>query len=135
MRTALSLTLAATLLLATQAAAQQDKQPNDLARQLQALKPAAHEPGSPEAKKWQATLSDCLRRRREQVNSASSAAWNNLKGKDDWEKFRAEKLRALRDSLLLWPEAPKQLNVRVTATLKGEGYQVENLIYESRPGL
>src|SRR5207244_6831815 len=34
-----------------------------------------------------------------------------------------------------FPPVPKDLNVRVTRTLAGPGYRVENIVFESRPGL
>ena len=32
-------------------------------------------------------------------------------------------------------EPPKDLKVRVTRTLDGDGYRVENVVFESRPGV
>jgi len=31
--------------------------------------------------------------------------------------------------------APAELHIRSTRTLKGDGYRIENLVYETRPGL
>jgi cephalosporin-C deacetylase-like acetyl esterase len=134
MKPALCATAVALLALAAcRADAQQDTA--DLVKQIQALKPSRFEPGSEQAKEQQAALASFVRLRRDEVNRASTDAWNNIKNKQDWEQFRAAKIKALRDSLGVWPEAPKKLNVRVTRTIKGDGYVLENLIYESRPGL
>ncbi len=119
----------------SQARAQDDKALAELTKKIQALKPSPYEPGSVQAKEAQAALAQLIKQRRVEANRKSTDAWKALKGKADWEKFRDAKIKALRESLMVWPEAPKELKVRVTKTLKGDGYQIENLLYESRPGL
>src|SRR5262249_23730723 len=42
---------------------------------------------------------------------------------------------ALRDSLGQFPPVPKDLKARVTRKLEGDGYRIENLVFESRPGV
>ena len=59
----------------------------------------------------------------------------NIKTKGDWTQFRDGRLAKLRDSLGVFPPAPKEVKVVVTKKLQGDGFTVENLIYESRPGL
>ena len=136
MKHLLSLAFVPLLLLAANPAdAQQDKELTDLLKKVEAIKPTQIEPNSTQAKEQQAALGQFLRLRREQVNRRSSAAWQNIQDKEEWEKFRAVRLKALRESLGVWPEVPKQLNLRVTRTLPGEGYRLENVLFESRPGL
>jgi dienelactone hydrolase len=66
------------------------------------------------------------------VNTANSAAWERLKTRDDWEKFRLERLNALRASLD-WKTERTRPALHVTGELAGDGYRVRRLIYETRP--
>jgi cephalosporin-C deacetylase-like acetyl esterase len=76
-----------------------------------------------------------VRRRLQAANDRESAAWRAVRTREDWEKFRAPRLAALRQSLGQFPEGPTDLKVRTTATHDGEGFRVENIVFESRPGL
>jgi cephalosporin-C deacetylase-like acetyl esterase len=76
-----------------------------------------------------------VRSRVRAANRRENRAWHRVKDRPGWEKFRDTRLRALRSSLGPSPSAPKQLKVRVTGRLKGDGYRLENLVFESRPGL
>jgi dienelactone hydrolase len=76
-----------------------------------------------------------LRHRIEAANHASSAAWAKIETRDDWERFRGEKLVALRRSLGDLPPRPAEPRTLVTGRLSGDGFQIRNLVYESRPGL
>src|SRR5262249_41023798 len=80
-------------------------------------------------------LAEDVRSRLRAANQRSTKDWQAIKTKEDWEKFRDERLQALRASLGRLPAPPKDLKVKVTRTLKGEGYRIENLVFESRPGL
>src|SRR5262249_29960879 len=73
------------------------------------------------------------RARLREAGERESKAWRALKTKADWEKYADARLNALRASLGTYPAPPKDLKVRVTGTLKGEGYPVEKLVFESRP--
>jgi dienelactone hydrolase len=75
---------------------------------------------------------------REQITAAnqrSSAEWAKIATRDDWERFRAEKLKLLRASLGTLPDRPAKPKVLVTGTIKGESFRIQNLVFESRPGL
>jgi dienelactone hydrolase len=75
---------------------------------------------------------------REQIaaaNRASSAAWSKIESREDWERFRLEKLAALRTALGPFPKRSAKPRTLVTRTVQGDGFQILNLIYESRPGL
>jgi dienelactone hydrolase len=84
-------------------------------------------------------LADMLERdQRSRIHEAherQAKLFEGLMTRADWEKFRDARLRALRESLGQFPPAPKDLNVRVTRTLEGDGYRIENVVFESRPGL
>ena len=75
-----------------------------------------------------------IRRRSDQVNAHSRADWYKIKNRQQWEKYRDVRLEKLRQSLGTFPDPPKKLNVRVTSTVKGDGFQIKNVVYESRHG-
>lgn len=74
-----------------------------------------------------------IRRRSDQVNERNRTTWNTITTREQWEKFRAERIAKLRRSLGDFP-APGKPNVRVTGTVNGDGFTIENVVYESRPG-
>jgi cephalosporin-C deacetylase-like acetyl esterase len=76
-----------------------------------------------------------VKARMQTANLRASDAWDALQTRADWERFRDLRLQALRESLGSPPVAPGDLKVLVTRTLAGEGYRIENLVVESRPGL
>ncbi len=59
--------------------------------------------------------------------------WAKIKTREQWEKYRDERIGRLRQALGDFPQ-PGKPNVRVTGVLNGDGYKIENLLYESRPG-
>ncbi|MBC7852460.1 MAG: acetylxylan esterase [Pirellulaceae bacterium] len=65
-----------------------------------------------------------------------SEAWAKVKSKVDWEKFRNQRLEFLKPT---WqsegPMPPDDLKIKITRTFQGDGYLIENLVFESRPGL
>ena len=69
------------------------------------------------------------------ANRRSTDEWRRISTRAQWEDFRRDKLQALRRSLGRLPAAPRDLHTRITRTIPGEGYAVENLVFESRPGL
>jgi dienelactone hydrolase len=71
----------------------------------------------------------------ETANLKSSLEWRKIQSRDQWEAYRHQCLEALRASLGRLPAVPKDLHLRVTRTLPGDGFQVDNLLFESRPGL
>jgi dienelactone hydrolase len=62
-------------------------------------------------------------------------AWQKVQTRADWEAFRDSRVRALRESLGPLPAPPIDRKVRVTRSLKGPGYRIENVVFESQPGL
>jgi dienelactone hydrolase len=61
--------------------------------------------------------------------------WQRVKTVSDWEQFRDKRLAALSSSLGPLPERTP-LNPAVTRRIDyGEGFVIENIVYESRPGL
>ena len=76
-----------------------------------------------------------VRSRVQAANLRENREWDGVKTRDDWERFRQPRLRALRESLGLPSANPGAPRVLVTRTLEGDGYRIENLVFESRPGL
>jgi len=77
---------------------------------------------------------DQQRRAIRDANERSSAAWQQIKTLDDWERFRTQELAALKRSLGAWPDQPSEIRTRVASTFNGDGFAIENLLFETRPG-
>ena len=73
--------------------------------------------------------------RNQAANLRENREWERVQTRGDWEQFREPRVRALRESLGL-PAANSEVpRVLVTRTLEGDGFRIENLVFESRPGL
>ena len=83
------------------------------------------------AKMWAADV----RKRRIAANERETEAWGGVRSRQEWERFRDVRLEALRRSLGEATEIPADLKVVVTGKVRGAGYTIENLVFESRPGL
>jgi dienelactone hydrolase len=92
------------------------------------------------AAKWKyadpdATVYAPLRQELREANVRETKAWQALTDRTGWEKHQNSRIDALNASLGTFPEPPRDLKVRVRKTLTGEGYRIDNLTFESRPGL
>jgi hypothetical protein len=87
------------------------------------------------AKELGQMLAQDMRARRTAANQRDVEAWNKVQSRADWERFRDGRIQALRASLGRFPPVPKDLKVRVIRTLEGDGYRIENLVFETRPGV
>jgi cephalosporin-C deacetylase-like acetyl esterase len=76
-----------------------------------------------------------VRQRRIAANNRETDAWRNVRTQKDWQAFRDTRIEALRRSLGVAPEPPADLKIAVSGAVRGAGYKIENLIFESRPGL
>ncbi len=72
-----------------------------------------------------------LRARRDRANAQNRAEWKKITTRAQWLTYSRERLQRLKKSLGDFPPPPKKLNVRVTRSLVGEGFVVENILYES----
>ena len=72
-------------------------------------------------------------RRVKEFNVQHRDTWYQVKTREQWEKYKGERIERLRQSLGEWPAPPKP-NVRVTGVIKGDGFNIENIAYETRPG-
>ena len=75
-----------------------------------------------------------IARRSAAANARNRADWAAIKTRAQWESYRDERIARLRSSLGELP-VPVKLNARVTGTLEGDDYRIENVVYESRPGV
>ncbi|MCC6263252.1 MAG: acetylxylan esterase [Bryobacterales bacterium] len=73
-------------------------------------------------------------RRAEAAVLAERRAWEKVKTREDWERFRDQRMAGLRESLGVFPPAAPPLDVRVGGRHAGKGYRLENLVYQSRSG-
>jgi hypothetical protein len=112
----------------------QDQGKKDFAATLRELGPVV-DPATDLGKLLPKMLGADIKARRDAINKADSDAWHALKTREDWEQFKAPRIAALKRSLGTWPTPPKDLKVHVTRTLDGEGFFIDNLDFESRPGL
>jgi cephalosporin-C deacetylase-like acetyl esterase len=110
-------------------------QSEDVAARLRELSPVVVPAESDRGKALPRMLYDDARVRLRAANARETNAWRALRTREDWEKYRDAKIRALRESLGSFPPPPADLKARVTRTVEGEGYRIENVVFESRPGL
>jgi hypothetical protein len=85
--------------------------------------------------KYSTVLPDYLNQRIKEANQLDREAWAKVHTKADWEQFRDQRIKALRESLGTWPPVPKSVRVETTKTIEAGDYAIENLLYESRPGV
>jgi dienelactone hydrolase len=89
-------------------------------------RPKDFEPGAGLAREIRALIHN--------ANLRDLEEWKKVETKEQWEKFRDARITALKNSLGDFPEPPKAVKTRVTKTIEGEGYKIENTLFESRPG-
>ena len=80
------------------------------------------------------TMGADARKRVQDASLRESREFAAVASKEQWEKYRDQRLQALRSSLGTFPEMPKDVRVVVTRRIEGEGYVIQNTLYESRPG-
>lgn len=81
------------------------------------------------------TMSADANRRMEAANERESNAFARVKTKEQWEIYRDERIAKLKASLGTFPEPPKDMRIETTRVVKGEGFAIHNILYESRPGM
>jgi dienelactone hydrolase len=106
-----------------------------IAGQIQKLSPNVFPAEQAKARQLGKMLARSVEARIRAAALRENRAWHEVKTLADWERFRERRLEALRASLGQFPPPPKDLRVRVTGTRTGDGYRIENLVFESRPGL
>jgi len=107
----------------------------DLPRELRTLDTRVISPEYKKGTQLGRMLAQDVRVRIRAANKRENATWEKVASRDDWTHFRDSRIKALRSSLGIFPAVPKDLQVRVTRKLEGDGYRIENLVFESRPGV
>jgi hypothetical protein len=107
----------------------------DTANRLRDLDATVLATDADKAKELARLLSADVRERMDAANRRDVEAWKAVKSRADWERFREPRLKALREALGQFPEAPASVKPRVTRTIEGDGYRIDNLVFETRPGL
>src|SRR5574342_250944 len=99
----------------------------DLAEKLRELDPKVLPAEQPRM------IGQDARSRIQAANRRSSEAWAEIDSRAKWEAFAQAKVRDLRASLNLPPDGPRSLTVKTTKTLDGDGFRIENVVFETRP--
>jgi dienelactone hydrolase len=73
-------------------------------------------------------------KRAKQAILAEHRAWDRVETREEWERFRDQRLQALRDGIGAFPKERPPLDVRVSSRYEGDGWIRENLVYQSLPG-
>ncbi|HEV3383990.1 MAG TPA: acetylxylan esterase [Gemmata sp.] len=89
----------------------------------------------PRAKELPKMLAADAKRRMREASLRESKTFAALTTKEEWEKFRDARIKALLESLGEFPPVPKEMKLKVTRELEGDGYRIQNIVYETRPGL
>jgi len=76
-----------------------------------------------------------LNKRLQTTNARSTAQWKAIKTRRQWQRFRDKKVRLLSKTIGPFPQEPCDLHLQVVSTVKDEGFRIQNLIFQSRPGL
>jgi hypothetical protein len=76
-----------------------------------------------------------LRERIDAANRRSTASWRQVESLADWEQLKRKPIAALRRSLGVWPLESPRLDVRTTGVVRGDGFEIRNLVFASRLGL
>jgi len=72
--------------------------------------------------------------RTERLAMEEHAEWDKVETLRDWEAYRDLRMPVLREALGEFPHEKCSLEYEVTSTFRGEGYQILNIAYQSRPG-
>jgi dienelactone hydrolase len=75
-----------------------------------------------------------LRKRTQEANERESKLFAAVRTKAEWEKYRDERIAKLRESLGPFPAVPKDMRVVTTKTIDGDGFTIQNTLFETRPG-
>jgi dienelactone hydrolase len=80
-------------------------------------------------------LESALRAQMAETAEAEKREWQKVDSRETWERFRDQRLAAFRKWLGPWPErTPLQAEVTRRADF-GDGFAIENVVFESRPNL
>jgi dienelactone hydrolase len=80
-------------------------------------------------------LENSLRARMSVIAGQEKLAWQRVNSRESWERFRDQRLAALRKSLEPFPERTPLRPVVTHRADYGDGFVIENIVFESRPNL
>lgn len=87
-------------------------------------------------RRWLAEMwSADLRKRRIEVTEREATEWSRVQLREEWERYRDQRIAALRQSLGEDLVMPADLKLVLTGSVRGTGYRIDNVVFESRPGL
>jgi cephalosporin-C deacetylase-like acetyl esterase len=75
------------------------------------------------------------KKRLQEANLRETKAFAEVKTQAQWESYRDTRIQKLRESLGTFPEVPKDMKIKVTKELDGDGFVIQCVVYETRPGL
>jgi cephalosporin-C deacetylase-like acetyl esterase len=105
----------------------------NLASKLKALDSQAVPPEA--RRQLDEMLSRHIRSQNHEAHRKQAAEWEKVRTLADWERYRDVRITALRQSLGTLPVPGRDVIVHVTQKLDGDGYRIEKLVFEGRPGL
>ena len=108
---------------------------NALATEVALLPKQAWSSEEQESAEVQKMLETSVRARMDAYAEDEKQAWQEVKTIDDWKRFREERLNALLNSIGPLPERTPLKPVVTRRIDYGEGFVIENIVYESRPNL
>lgn len=89
----------------------------------------------PRSKELPRMMQNDVKRRMQEANLRESKAFAAVQTKEQWEAYRDVRIKALRESLGTFPPVPANMRTVVTGSIVGDGFVIQNVVYESRPGL
>ncbi len=109
--------------------------PSALATEVALLPKQAWSSEEQESKEVRKMLENSVRARMDAYAEDEKHAWQEVKTVDDWKRFREQRLTALLNSIGPLPERTPLKPVVTRRIDYGEGFVIENIVYESRPNL
>ena len=122
------------LFVSAPAFADEPKTPDNLAEWLRKQNANVLATSPEKTKQLASMVNDDLRKRRDLIHDRERKAWAEISTRAQWEKYRDEKIAALRQTIADFPETPKAVRTLIAKTIEGDGYAIENIVFESRPG-
>ena len=105
-----------------------------LAKQIAGLSPFAFSRVERKYHGFPDMLSSSAAGRIRELAMREHAEWDSVATLADWEAFRGPRVKALRSALGEFPASRPPLAFQVTASRERDGYVLQNVVYQSRPG-
>lgn len=105
---------------------------------VKAIEPRVYPADSEKAKELPKLLRADAAKRIQEAVVRENAAWKKVTTADEWHAFRDERVKKLK-AAIGWPDDDgppgPALKVKSVGEVKGDGFVIDNVVYESRPGL